>query len=622
MSNFDESASGAAPDTAVSPSPEKKRRVLPVHPLLFAAFPLLAFLAQNVTKIPYEQILSPLITALLGTTVAWLFFLLLTRRDWRAATAAAILVLLYFGNGPLMRFVPEEHQGVVLPFLLTTVIALFLFLMGTQPSLYTAQAARKAGIAASVAVLLFFSVGHIVDLLPQALHGLVLPACLLVLAALLWVISKARQPLYDTTAVLNLASVVLLAPSCWTIVTKINTSSKNSQVPFQAQDIVPGNQPTVTVDHHLSTAPQDVPDVYYIILDAYGRADRLQTYYGYDNTPFLKALEARGFFIATQSEANYNQTPLCLASALSMNYLKPPAGQELSPELLREMVDDNAVVNYLRTKGYHYIDVASGIDESRVKTADVVLNDSPELSTLEGSLLDLSAFGAVAAHQRKRYDHHRNRLNGGFDNVAKAAAFPYPKFVFTHILAPHPPFVFDAKGGAVDPNSPLTFADASELLKDMPKEEYRRRYIAQLQYVNTRTLEAVDAILRQSKHRPIIIIQGDHGSRMNLDWKSLAKTDIKEPFSNLNAYLVPDNARRDLTDKISAVNSFRILLTDVFGAKLPRLPDRSFYSTESDPYKFTDITERLARISGDSPTAHFAGGRVRRNRGKASPTPH
>ena len=618
MSNFDESASGTSPDTAVSPYPEKKRSVLPVHPLLFAAFPIFAFLAQNVTKVPFQQIFSPLIAAIEGTIAAWLCFLLLTRRDWRAVTAISVVVLLYVSNDPLTHALPKAHQGVVLPLSLLGTMALFAVLAGTQRPLYDAQSVRKAGVAASVAVLLFFSVGHIVELLPKGLHGLVLPACLLVLAALLWVIAKARQPLYDTTSALNLASIVLLLPSCWTIATQYGTTSEDRFGPPKTEDIVSGNQPTVTVDHHLPTAPQDVPDVYYIILDAYGRADRLQTYYGYDNTPFVKALESRGFFIAQQSEANYNQTPLCLASALSMNYLKEP----LSPEILRGMVDDNAVINFLRTKGYHYIDVASGIDESRVKTADVVLNDSPELSTLEGEVLDLSAFGSMAAHQKKRYDHHRNRLNGGFDNVAKAAAFPYPKFVFAHILAPHPPFVFDAKGGPVNPNSPLTFADATELLKDITKDEYRRRYIAQLQYVNTRTLEAVDAILRQSRHRPIIIIQGDHGSRLNLDWESLAKTDIKEPFSNLNAYLVPDNVRRDLTDRITAVNSFRILLTDAFGAKLPRLPDRSYYSTESHPYEFTDITDRLARISGDSPTSHLAGSRGRRMHGKASPTLH
>ena len=30
------------------------------------------------------------------------------------------------------------------------------------------------------------------------------------------------------------------------------------------------------------------PDIYYIILDAYGRADVLEEMFGYDNTPFLQ----------------------------------------------------------------------------------------------------------------------------------------------------------------------------------------------------------------------------------------------------------------------------------------------------------------------------------------------
>ena len=68
----------------------------------------------------------------------------------------------------------------------------------------------------------------------------------------------------------------------------------------------------------IATAPaRNLPDVYYIILDAYGRADSLKTFYGYDNTPFLQALEQRGFYIARHSRANYDQTPLCLASALN-----------------------------------------------------------------------------------------------------------------------------------------------------------------------------------------------------------------------------------------------------------------------------------------------------------------
>ena len=42
------------------------------------------------------------------------------------------------------------------------------------------------------------------------------------------------------------------------------------------------------------------PDVYYVILDGYARADALATHYGYDNEPFLDALRERGFVVADQ----------------------------------------------------------------------------------------------------------------------------------------------------------------------------------------------------------------------------------------------------------------------------------------------------------------------------------
>jgi hypothetical protein len=553
ISKSDNVDAGQAPEASAPSSATRPRRVLPLHPLLFAMFPFLAFYAQNFGKAPFQEIYRPTAMALLDTGIVWLVFKLITRQ------------------------------------------------------------ARKAALIASLLAIPFFSYGHLIKLVPPALQSLFLPIALVALVALLVVVLRARQPLYDTTSALNLTSFVLLLPSCWTIA--VGLSARTPGDPYNGLGGQGGSNfaahTTKTVTRNLSNAPQDVPDVYYIILDAYGRADRLQTYYGYDNTPFLQALEARGFFIARHSEANYDQTPLCLASALSMNYLVPPKGGQISPDSLRQLVDDSAVAAFLRTRGYHYIDIASGLEESRVDTADLVLNDEPDLSVVEGQVLDLSAMGATASARRTRYDRHRRRLLGGFSNLAKVAALPYPKFVFTHILAPHPPFVFGANGDAIDPKGVLNLADASELLQQITKEEYRRGYIAQLQYVNKRVLEAVDSILTQSKHRPIIIIQGDHGSRMNLDWESVDRTDLREPFSNLNAYLVPDKVRPDLTDKITAVNSFRILLTDVFGAKYPRLPDRNFYSTESHPYDFIDVTERLARIAASGRPKRYAEAPVR-----------
>lgn len=551
---------GTPPAAAAALPSEKKRRVFPIHPVLFVLFPYLAFYAQNFGKAPLQEIYAAVWKSLLYAGIVWLALYLITRQVRKSAVAASILILPFFAYGHMVALLPRSVQD-----------------------------SQKGMIVLGI-----------------------LGLCAMI--ALIAQVLRTRQPLYDANSGLNFMSVVLLLPSFWTIL--VDLSAQSGHTPFQEGKLTPtAAHKTIVANRHLSEAPQDVPDVYYIVLDAYGRADRLQTYYGYDNTPFLKELEKRGFFIATHSEANYDQTPLCLASALSMNYLSLPHGEDVTiPEILRKMVDDNAVINYLRPQGYHYIDVASGLQESQVETADMVLNDEPDLSIVEGQVTNLTAFGALAAHQRDRFDRHRRRLNGGFTGLETAAALPYPKFVFAHILAPHPPFVFDANGGPVNPRGVLNLSDASELLQQISKAEYRRGYVAQLQYINKRTLEAVDSILQHSKHKPIIIIQGDHGSRMNLDWESLAKTDLREPFSNLNAYLVPDSARKDLTDKITAVNSFRIILTDVFGAKnLPRLPDKNFYSTESHAYDFVDVTDRLNRMESASHPARYARGGVRRS---------
>ncbi len=133
------------------------------------------------------------------------------------------------------------------------------------------------------------------------------------------------------------------------------------------------------------------------------------------------------------------------------------------------------------------------------------------------------------------------------------------------------------------------------LLQQISRPEYQSGYIGQLQYVNKRVIQAVDAILQQSRRPPVIILQGDHGSRMNVDWDSLKNTDLREPFSIFNAYYVPDKTRAALYDTITPINSFRVLLNTLFGGKYAHLPDRSFYSTYDQPYDFTEVTKLIGK---------------------------
>jgi hypothetical protein len=366
--------------------------------------------------------------------------------------------------------------------------------------------------------------------------------------------------------------------------------------------------PSVRGPAHISPeAAAALPDIYYIILDAYGRADSLREFYGYDNTPFVRELEKRGFYVTRQSHANYAQTGYCLPASLNMCYLdslispRSPADDRF--EMLRRRIDDNAVAGYLRGQGYHYVDIWTGAAITRVDTADLTLDNEaiPPPTSFAGEVFSLSALGAGPATPQMRisnavdYDQHRGFIRTAFHNLPTVAPLPYPKFVFAHILAPHPPFVFGPRGEPVDPPYPYNDADGSQLMRmhKITRQDYKRGYIDQLQYINKRVLEAVDGIIRQSRRPPIIIVQGDHGSRLNVDWESQARTDLREPFSILNAYLVPPRVRRNLYDTITPVNSFRVLFNSLFGASYPLLPDRSYFATVDRPLDFVDVTHLI-----------------------------
>ena len=540
-----------------TPSSSERRLPIPVHPLLFAAFPILNLYARNMGEVSLREVWQPLGFALGGTIAAWALAALLTRH------------------------------------------------------------VRKAAVAAAMGSLIFFSYGHISNLLPENQRDLTAPLCIAAMVALIVVLFRSRGAFGSATAILNAASAALLIPSGLTmgshLLAKMANTDQNAarkaNLVFRkegetgSEDATGANTAQGRRPRPISPAEAaGLPDIYYIILDAYGRADRLKTFYGFDNTPFIQGLEARGFYVAHHSRSNYAQTGYCLPSYLNMNYLDVLLrGKKLDDpfELERRLIDENAVAAFLRNVGYHYVYIWTGTAVTRVDTADLELDDdklTPPESFAE-EVFSLTALAAVPqttqmGHvQAAKYAEHRTYIETAFHNLDSVARLPYPKFVFAHILAPHPPFVLGANGETLVPRYPYSESDGSQLMQRLTRPQYIAGYTGQLQYINRRVLEAVDAILRQSSHPPIIIIQGDHGSRMTLDWLSQARTDLREPFSILNAYFVPPRIRAHLYDTITPVNSFRMVLSYQFGADYPRLPDRSFFATAEHALRFTEVTD-------------------------------
>ncbi len=206
----------------------------PFHPLLFAAYPVLALLAWNLGELqPVAGLRSLAISLLLAGALWW-------------------------GLGRLL------HD------------------------------AHKAAILTSLVAVLFFSYGHVYQVTEGvSLAGVVVGRHRLLLvvwaAALVgasaWMVRRQAIP-QGLTRFLNITVALAL------IVPLLQIGS------YQVKALAKGSQANAAPASPIALVPpagQPLPDVYYIILDAYTRQDVLERVFSYDNQPFIQGLRDLGF---------------------------------------------------------------------------------------------------------------------------------------------------------------------------------------------------------------------------------------------------------------------------------------------------------------------------------------
>jgi hypothetical protein len=160
-----------------------------------------------------------------------------------------------------------------------------------------------------------------------------------------------------------------------------------------------------------------------------------------------------------------------------------------------------------------------------------------------------------------------------------------------HVIAPHPPFVFDAIGNPINPNYAFTITDNRYLIT--PPHLYEKGYLDQLSFINTQVLEVVDAILKKSANPPIIIIQGDHGPGNFIDAESSTPPCFYERYSILNAYYLPGIDPASVPKDITPVNTFRMIFNQYYSANLQFLPNHQYFSSPETVHQFSDVSDRI-----------------------------
>lgn len=522
----------------------KTTKHIPFYPLLISIYPILALMAFNLGEFDLSEGWRPLWISLIGSIILWLL-LRIVIRDW-----------------------------------------------------------GKSAVITTMFVGMFFSYGHIFNITKKIRIGdigfgqdrILLPFLVVLLfAGIYWTLKKSRED-NNLGAALNWISIVLLIVPTYQIIT-FGMKARSAETADGLSDL------------QISINPNDdsqMPDIYFIVLDAYAREDTLQAMYGYDNREFVASLEDLGFYVAECSQSNYPETFFSLLSALNMEYVQSSLklSEITSEEKLASILLNNNLREFLEEQGYNIVAFESGAYWSEFKEADYYLSYEEfsdrwlgdwaavnvitdfEILLLETTLVrvieDFDIFDSQFKVTEARYQKKRMIIRYSLDQLKYVHNIPGPKFVFAHVLSPHRPFIFGPNGEELIPS-------------DEPRDDlaYAKGYTNQVTFVNSKILPALESIIHESKTPPIIIVEGDHGPSTTYG------TSPEFRATNLNAYYLPGDGEKHLYPDISPINSFRIVLNHYFNANLELLEDVHYDSLFSeDPDKYP-IIQNVGPVCGE-----------------------
>jgi hypothetical protein len=489
-----------------------------------------------------------------------------------------IPLIMYWANN-LGQVRPEIVLKPLLVIILCiwTIFQLLLLIMRSLP---------KAALLMTLFVFIFFTYGHLVQLIPAGspITGIqVFILYILVLMVGSFAIFRAKHISGNIFVYILLVAGFLLIFNLFRIIRFDPRISKGT-----------GAAP-ITVQNKLQTDP--LPDVYYIVLDAYARDDILQQVYGYDNSAFLQALRDRGFYIPDCAWSNYDQTHLTIPSVLNMNYLDnmgvPDKTLSLVTETQINLTLNNQARNTFASLGYQFVSARGWGSFNDIMNSDIYLNyfsSVGQKDTLAEHFFDylflqttliratdefarinanpstsaantqvIQADKTSLGYQESDFWYHQTVYE--LYSLEKLPAKPGNYFVYAHIMVPHGPYVFNRDG---------SFRYAPDLTNE------KSYYIDSIVYINQRVLELVDALIKNSDTPPVIIIQADHGTHYFIN--GINKHKI------LSAYYLPGKVDITPYATITPVNDLRLVLHDYFDPSVKLLPDTLFVM-ESNGYQ-------------------------------------
>jgi len=316
------------------------------------------------------------------------------------------------------------------------------------------------------------------------------------------------------------------------------------------------------------------PNVYYIILDAYGREDQLRKQFGFDNSPMTTSLKKNGFKVLSNSYTAFPVTEYSVSSTLLM---KPVLSASKKPYLDRFI---SPVFNRFRNAGYQ-IAVLDG--RSCAHGAICLTNDGQGVGTfgnLVQNLLRLTVlYEVILKFAPYLYGDLRATVYD-LQVILNEITFEQPTFIYAHIMFPHPPYTRTANCNVQITDNLIDVEDFLFKSRDM--------YIDQLKCVNRQVINFLPDLLKRDPEA-IIVLQSDHGPgfvyRENSqdtdfnfpDSKPWSQDALEERYAILNAWYFPAKCQRLLSDTMPTIDTFLVIFSCLQGTSFSPNKNESFW---------------------------------------------
>jgi hypothetical protein len=418
-----------------------------------------------------------------------------------------------------------------------------------------------------------------------------LPFVLAIMAALTWAAHRWGRWLgLAHTLLIGVAAVMFATPAWKAAAYEIEDG--DARLAYDA-DRAAADLPQLAGP--MAAASARPPDIYHFIFDRYASEEILARHFGLDEK-IGDYLEARGFYVARESNSNYLKTGHSLASSFYMDYLTPlaedPRVEKETWHPIFKMLDDHRVGRFLRARGYEHHQFGSWwVGTYHNPVADVNLphgfSEFNMIYLRRTMLMPLAQLvpGSWLARRLSWDNGQCQRVPRQVEEIEQLGGGERPVYVFAHILVPHGPEVFAPDGHCLDRPAAV-------------KRGERQGYIEQISYSNAMIRDLVTALQAEGRPPAVIVIQADEGPFPRRDykvpWQDASAEELQMKTGILNAIYFPNGDYSGLNPGITPVNTYRMLFNNVFGTEFAALPDRIYaFSSDRQIYDFHDVTEKV-----------------------------